>query len=480
MATSVTITGASNSTILLPFASAANAAAAQAAVAVINSFTTAGFEQIDTTTPSASLISLPNTAPYGGGAYVTGDSGTTTFLGAMPASYSLLINASSGFTAAVGGANTEVFSSGTGDFTYYNTSTAGEIFLGGGGGVASILEGYAGAAATIGLDGQAQIDGSTGSTTVNAYAGSFANIIEGAGQVSVVAQTGTSIVYVQGSNPTTTVTVAGSAGSNIVYVPGSGSGFINPGAGSVLIADLGGTGTETLFGGNAVIGGQSISAAAFTGNATVYGGLGFFEGGSEGGNVLLTGTVAGATTLIGGGNGDILIGYGVNDQIYAGAGNETLLGRTGSPTLGGSVNTQVGGEFFATGAASTSSTFLAGDQSGNDTIAMGGGVSTIELGHATSAATGITSTSGNTLLQQAGFTTGSATITGFAAQAYGFGAFDKINLLSGETATFANDGNNNAVATLSNGSTITFQGISETSQYQVTTHSGAGGTTYIA
>ena len=477
MATNVTILGAGGATLLLPFTSAATAAAAQAALAVINSLNAAGFEQGVNTAPSTGLIALPDPSPLLGDVNVTGAAGTQSFLGALPSAYNLLVNTSSGFTAAVGGQNTEVFSGGSGSLTYYNTSTAGKIFLGGGSGVASILEGYSGAAATVSLDGQAQIDGTTGSTTVNAFAGSFAHIVEGAGNVSVVAQPGASTIFVDGANNAApTVTVTGTAGSVITYVPGTGSGFINPGAGSVVVAVFGGSGSETLFGGAATIGGVAVNAPAFTGNATVFAGLGYFQGGSAGGNILLSGTVAGATTLIGGGAGDQLFGYGVGDQLIAGSGNETLIGGTGSPTLGGSANSAAGGEFFATGASSLSTTTLFGDQSGADTISMGGGTSTIVLSHQTVAATGISSTSGNSLLQQAGITTGSSTILGFAAQSYGFGAFDKISLANGVTVAFTNDANSNEVATLSNGTTITFKGISETSALNVTTHSGAGGT----
>ena len=52
--------------------------------------------------------------------------------------------------------------------------------------------------------------------------------------------------------------------------------------------------SATLFGGTRVIGGQTLTAVAFTGRATVLEGKGYFEGGAAGGNVLSTGTSTGA------------------------------------------------------------------------------------------------------------------------------------------------------------------------------------------
>jgi len=121
-----------------------------------------------------------------------------------------------------------------------------------------------------------------------------------------------------------TDTIKGNVGAtgNLLYNDGGGTAWINPTAGNVTI--MGGTGTETVFGGSAYLQGKGVvTANAFTGSLTVVNGTGYFAGGTAGNNIMSTSSVGG-TTLVGGGSGDMLTSNGPNDRLVAGGGIETL------------------------------------------------------------------------------------------------------------------------------------------------------------
>ena len=60
-----------------------------------------------------------------------------------------------------------------------------------------------------------------------------------------------------------------------------------------------------------------------TDQLTVNSGTGYFAGGTNGGNTMASSAV-GLTTLVGGGQGDVLSSYGTGDVLVAGSGAETL------------------------------------------------------------------------------------------------------------------------------------------------------------
>jgi hypothetical protein len=463
MSIGVTVSGNGSTVYTLPFSSQANAAAAQSAMAGVSYVVAGGFENIlDESGHGA--VNLPAQS-FLGGAYV-GGSALTYF--SMPVAYNVLLNNNTGFTAVIGGPLTTVVSGANANLLYVNSASNGEIFLGGGHNY--ISEAFSYSAATINLDGGATtgtgiavVDGTVGSTTVNLYNNAFGVIEQG--DVSVVAEAGEIVnsvqtidtvdVSVSGGTSTVPVTVSGTAYANIVYLPGGGSSFINPGADNVSIIASASGGTETLFGGAVTVGGVALSAPSFTGSATVFGGNGFFEGGSAGNNYLSTSTTANAATLVGGGTGDSLIGNAAGDHLTAGAGNETLVGMANA------------GEVFKLGNGSAVD-YLNGNASGSDTISLGSGTATIALYHTANSVTGINAGTADNLYEQSGISGGHITIVGFAPLDYGLPSHDQIHLNVGVTATFSTNGAGNAVATLSDNTVITFSGVTQVGLNHVT------------
>ena len=239
-------------------------------------------------------------------------------------------------------------------------------------------------------------------------------------------------------------------GAGATQVRSTGSDSVTAGNGSATIQVVGNV-QDTVFGGAGrltLVNGSIASTLNFStatttplssGSVTALGGAGggYYRGGSNGSN-LLVGSL-GAVTLQGAGNGDVLIAMGTSGMqlLYAGSGNETLLGSL----------------------STTSNLFVAG--SGNDVILGGSGADTFIAG--TGAAT-ITAGSGPDLFMLNANTTAGAqiTITDFAP------GVDYVRLLNyggannpaSLAAAAAHLGNAGSRVTLSDGTTITFQGIS--------------------
>ena len=239
-------------------------------------------------------------------------------------------------------------------------------------------------------------------------------------------------------------------GAGATQVRSTGSDSITAGAGSATIQVVGNV-QDTVAGGAGsltVVNGSIASSLNFStvtnaplssGSVTAFGGAGggYFRGGSSGSD-LLVGSL-GAVTLQGAGTGDVLIAMGTTGMqvLYAGAGNETLLGSL----------------------STTSNLFVAG--SGNDLILGGSGADTFVAG--TGAAT-ITGGAGPDLFMiNASAAAGAQiTITDFTA------GVDYVRLLNyGGTntpaslaANAAHLGTGGSRVTLSDGTTITFQGVS--------------------
>jgi serralysin len=447
----VTISGSSETTVNFNFGSDANNAAAQAALTNINKWVDSGAVQVVDVPTGDWNVQAPDLSNYTGVVGVIG--GSSSMTDQLPVGYDGFINSSSGTVVVAGSQTTTLVESNTtGTFIFANNAGNTKVFLDGGfnaffnGNDSSSATVNLGSPTTAGGTSAAIVDGARGSTTVNVYDGTLLNVLQG--NVSVVAQSGTVAVEVSASsdNSASVVTVSGLAGTTIDYLPGGGNSFINAGAANVVVFNTGLGGSETLFGG--------------TGSDTVLGGNGYFQGGSLGNNVLASSTVAGAATLVGGGNNDTLYSYGAGDLVGAGNGNVTLAGFAN------------GGQTFVLGSGQDS---LSGDAVGNDTIKLGSGSSTITLGHATVNNTqlGITSVaSGNVIMEQSGISGGNVTINGFLPANVGWGVSDVVSLNAGVTATSIVVSGGSTVATLSDGTKITFAGVNGSANDSITAHNG--------
>ncbi len=368
----VTVLGAGGSTVTVPFISAANASAAQSALNIINLAVSVGLmNQVNYT--GSGTIPAPSGAPLTG-MIATGS--VTGNAGALPFGAIDFVTNSTGKVTVVGPTHVITVASGIGGMVFGNQSSGAKVFIGQGN---STYIGFNGAQAEIAVDGTGNTIwdfGSKTATTVKGYDGSATSIIRGladtlgginggTGAISVMAQAGTStyVQLLQGAATSTggpAMTISGAAGANISYEGREGtSAFINPTSGNVTIQapTIGGSGAVTLAGGSA--------AASFTGSATVFGGVGLFQGGKAGNNLLQTSTVAGVTTLVGSGNGDQLFNYAAKNVLIAGAGSQTLVGATAAT---------VGGAIFQTGGGNAT---VFGNAGGGNSFFLGNGISNI-------------------------------------------------------------------------------------------------------
>ena len=329
-----TVLGAGGSTVTIPFTTAANAAAAQIALNVISNAVLAGtFTQLDydgsgvpsVGTPQVGLVEL-NSATVPLAPLALGNN-----------SVSAVLDGAAEQVVSTGILGNSTVVSGSAGAIVGNLGTNTEVFFGGGGNQGFVEAGFGPfglvPSADVWLDGNGTFDDSAGNTrvhiaTVAGGAAAVATVLtvidNGAGTTTIDIgsdTTGTAesdaITFTGDGSVATTVNAAGSAGDGgpvggvqlLAYV-GTGSGFIN-GNGSKVILFGGSTGVATLLGGA----GSDIDAGA--------GGL--IEAGSGGGSMLFGSTVAGSTTLIGGGDGDRLSAVGENTEMIAGAGNESLV-----------------------------------------------------------------------------------------------------------------------------------------------------------
>jgi hypothetical protein len=172
---------------------------------------------------------------------------------------------------------------------------------------------------TAGGQGDTIISGG-GFNTINFTNTSTNSLFLGDGQNVVNVNTASGATTIFGTSASSDTILGGSSGGgssgDIYYVSAAGSmALIDPGAhNATVIGTAGGTETVSVFGG-----------LAFTGNLTVTNGTGYFQGGSNGGNSMASSTVGG-TTLVGGGQGDILKSMGKGDILKAGSGLETMVG----------------------------------------------------------------------------------------------------------------------------------------------------------
>jgi len=202
---------------------------------------------------------------------------------------------------------------------------------------------YGGNETIVGGNGGLALTDNSLFSTVDVGGGTNSDTMQGAG--NSFTGDGNNTITLNAANRGAADTVMGTSGSSdtivgalsstvgLVYTDGGtgSSAMINPTAGNVTI--VGGSGSETVFGGSAYIGGGVVTAKAFTGTLTVTNGQGYFAGGANGNNVLGSSTLGG-TTLIGGGSGDVLTSNGTGDLLVASSGREVL----NAANSGGGVN----------------------------------------------------------------------------------------------------------------------------------------------
>jgi hypothetical protein len=310
----VTVLGAGGATVTISLTSADNAAAAQSAVNVVNNLNNLGLLDMQEV---AGAGTTPAATNFLGGLMLTG-SGFSDDTGAQ---YIFVGQNSPGSTLVLGGANfrTVVVAGDGSDLTYANLSQNAQVFYGKNNGA---FVNYSGNMTVRTEDGDYLLASDTGTnTTVNLGAGAGLNILDvgkGLGATTVNAA-GNATINTFGSSPTVSaLTNINLTSGNVDIAVVDAQAIINPGASKVLIlgdAD----GSATLFGG--------------TGSATVGGVRGMFTGGSAGDNDMITSTVSGSTTLIGGAavgaTADFLVAQGSGQTIQNGEGESLIISLDG-------------------------------------------------------------------------------------------------------------------------------------------------------
>jgi len=242
-----------------------------------------------------------------------------------------------------------------------------------------------------------------------------------------------------------TASVAASAGGMLMVSAWGGKTVINPGGANVTL--FAGGGSETLLGaGSATLPGVTVPSGttlANTGSDFVFSGTGYFQGGSGPLNMLMTSTVAGAATLVGGGTVDLLFSQGGGDSLVGAAGT-VIMNAAGFSEPGFSVAGAAAGDVLDAGA---SNAFMFGSAWGANTIVAGSGAATVFGNH------GATGQVGNVYVD--GAAGGSLTILDFLPGADslvlgGHTISRTVTIAVGQAGTPGTD------LTLSDGTTIAF------------------------
>ena len=299
-----------------------------------------------------------------------------------------------------------------------------------------------GSGIVVGGDGNKQINVGTGGTNFAIFTGAGNDTISlvssaAIGRNTVEAGAAVTANTIQlGAAPTQvrsigTDVVAVGGGAATIQVVGNHADTVTGGAGAMTFVN-GSVGSTVNFS-------TLTTAPVSAGSATALGGAGggYYRGGAQGSNLLVGG--AGAVTLQGAGSGDVLIATGQSglQLLQAGSGNETLLGSLSSTN-----------NYFVAGTGEN--LIIAG--SGNDTIYAGVGAATITGGGG----------SDLFVFDRATASGGRITITDFLAGTdhvtlRNYSAADAPAQLAAAAQRVAA---NASRITLSDGTTITFQGVS--------------------
>jgi Ca2+-binding RTX toxin-like protein len=282
------------------------------------------------------------------------------------------------------------------------------------------VDGGSGNDAIYGSSGQDTLIAGSGNTSVYGQTGSTEYLVGGSGNDLLAGGTGNDTIVAEGAghdtlfangSSTTTSYVYGGTGEDVIN-GGSGTNYLYAGDGgtasgatSVFASQSDSTATTTIYGGagvdylesgtgsTVIFAGDGDTSAAPTsiiansGNGTLYGGLGtdFVQGGSgtdvlyagDGGTASAPTSVisgSGIATLYGGAGTDLLQDtQGGQDVLYAGTGNDSLLG-VGNDTLVAGP----GNEVLQTDSGSVTVDLNGGF--GNDTVLTPGGDVNLSLG----------------------------------------------------------------------------------------------------
>ena len=279
------------------------------------------------------------------------------------------------------------------------------------------------------------INTGTSSTTVYSGTGDATIYLNDTGSANdaVFLDDGQSTVYAAGANDAIYATVADQT-------------IIDSAASGNLIVGLTATGAD---GGNLVdLIGSGVNATVYngTGNDTVDAGSGTLTVAEAAGAINFVNVGTGVTSVFGAATNEIVMGStsaSGTGVFIAGAGNETLAGGTSSASL----------LLYSNGSA-TSSDSLAGG-SGNDTLVAGGGSDTLVGGAGTNEFILDASVTDHASITIGDFWGSSTNELGLS----GFTAADVNNIINGGT-----EQNGSYVVSLSNGATLTFDGITSGSQ----------------
>ena len=326
---SVTVLGASASTVTVPFTTSQNIALAQQVANAISIANQSG----------ADLASQDTTPPLPQGKFGEFVK-TQPGMNVLPAGYRDVVNNASNAIIFGSGDSGERILSGTGNLSFFASAGSGTVVSGGGNNTINIK-------AT-----------DTGSWDIAADVGHNQIVDFGIGGDSIQAGAGNNLVELGGGNYTVSSigndTVVASNGAETVGVSGAFSDVVL--GGSSRLDFVNGTGASTVLG-------QSGSDTVLAGA-----GGGLFRGGSAGANSLVGGL--GAATLYAGGNNDTLVATSPGQALHAGAGTATLDGSASSGAdtfFGGSGNATINWS-----AGSDVIAFINGSAGGTDVV--GGGL----------------------------------------------------------------------------------------------------------
>ncbi len=391
-----TVVGLNGTVVTLTWTTASNAALAQQALKNITNGVGSGAMQEVEYLGGSTLPALGNATVQGvvlaegagtsahapiqlGGQYQIGISNDTS---ASPAAQAWVVP----FTAGTGASpqDTVFVGGGGGDVANFGANT--QLYYTGQGSAPQSLEeiGLLGAttpSANAWVDGNLTVDGSVGSTTIHldtAPGAGFAstirivnnltgnNVVDIASNATTVTplkdvivlsgnaqQTGTpppAHINLGGSAAVGTVPATDPQAEMVLFNVNQGSAIIDPGAAKWIIVGVGAAGGDTVFGGSS------------SGNVDA-GATGSIMGGSGGGNLLFGSVIPGSTTLISGGNNDIMASLAKGTVMEAGPGNETLASFAAGTVFEGflgvsslaspNFTAEVGGNTFGIGKGST-------------------------------------------------------------------------------------------------------------------------------
>jgi hypothetical protein len=382
----VSLLGSAGGTITLPITSANNAVVAQKALLSINGAVAAGSL---TEIVQATAVLAPVTEP--------------SVVVLQPQVALPPIQLGNGYVAAVldgpqmqdvvtGVMPNETIVSGISGAVVGNLAANTQVFLGGGSNVFLELGGIGfDPSAWVWLDGNGYLDLSSGETTVFAGTGAAANLVNNGDGANVIdfqeinPNAAANLIEI-GGNRESAATVHAS-GADLVALQNGGVAIINANQSHVTVYGAPGNGWN---------GGGSVTLYGGTGRDSVDSGSGFFQAGTFGNSLLSSSTVAGAATLVGGGDGDTLAAYGSGDVMIAGPGNETLIG-------GGLPVVAFGYAGVQHGHAMTS---MVGGANGGDVFYIGNGETYITANHE----------SGSNVFAKLTDGGGSVVITGFVSE----------------------------------------------------------------